>query len=653
LVETGGVEQELIESNRVAQIAGFWPTSPHRPLRLDHVEIERISTAAIISLVAVLAKNWVHYDSKRTFVAYGKRSRQPVAETVDELWWELVHKQAAMPCEADGVSAPLCEVWLPDDGLQPELRRLLPVLSAKAFGAEWPTVREWLAGGGWVRRDLSALSSAEWRKILSENMPTQFPATGGVESCRAAGRVYETALMALKRANPSAAAELCGPVLARRGNDYAYVDSRNVGLLDDQAVADAFAGEVWTVAWPNDSHDAAVRLFGFWRCSEGDRVQGWMDDAGMPDAELTARIKRTVPFVFASRCSQASNRREKFLQVLRETVAVRVDELVERVRLRAVDGERAVRRRWALRGRKILLPAGGDDVVALGGALGELLDRPSDSALYQNLLRCENDAERIEVLVAQGLARDLIEGLRVEFQAMAKDIPATVDTEAGSAVADSQHLDPSPATSANGPAVQSAREDAAEFLSNPPLRGALKSPGDGDHWTCVEGGARADGASPSVPARRYQLGDANPGGGGVESSKEDKLEVEASGREFCEAELKRLGYAVKQMPQQNPGFDIEAERGGDLLLIEVKAHRTTAAVVDLTEREWQTYLESLQTGATFRWELWNVENVGAVAVTVITRYTRLPKDSLRNATYRVDLSRCSGSAGASAGESTQ
>jgi hypothetical protein len=48
-----------------------------------------------------------------------------------------------------------------------------------------------------------------------------------------------------------------------------------------------------------------------------------------------------------------------------------------------------------------------------------------------------------------------------------------------------------------------------------------------------------------------------------------------------------------------------------------------------------------------------VENVGAVAETVITRYNRLPQDSLRNAAYRVDLRRCSGSAGETAGEGAQ
>lgn len=616
------------------------------PLRLEHIAADKLTEESLISLLIVLAEKWVHFEPQRTFVVHGKRRRDHVAETVEALWWEQFHKHAAMPCEVDGVRAPLCKVWLPEDGLKPELRRLLPVLSVKAFDADWPNVRAWLVKGGWARRDLAELSASEWRTILTEKLPTHYPATGAEESYRAAGRVYETALVALKRSSPSVASGLCGPVLARRGNDYAYVDSRSVGLPDDPAVADAFAGEIWTLSLPNDLHHSAVELFGFWRCSEGDRVSGWEDDAGIADVELSARIERTGPFIFALRCSQASGRRETLLQVLRETVAVRVDELVERVRLRAVDGERAVRRRWALRGRKILVPTRGDGAVALGGALGELLDRPSDSALYQNLLRCENDAERIEVLAAQGLARDFIEGLRVEFQAMAKDILATVDTEAGPAAADSPHLDPSPATSATGAAGQRAREDAAEFSSNPTLLGTLKSPGGGDQWTCEEGVARAVGASPPASAQRTQVGDANAGGGGGGLSMEDRLEVEASGREFCEAELKRLGYSVKQMPQQNPGFDIEAECVGDLLRIEVKAHRTTAAVVDLTEREWQTYLESLQTGATFRWELWNVENLGAVAETVITRYTRLPQDSLRNAAYRVDLRRCSGSADA-------
>lgn len=125
---------------------------------------------------------------------------------------------------------------------------------------------------------------------------------------------------------------------------------------------------------------------------------------------------------------------------------------------------------------------------------------------------------------------------------------------------------------------------------------------------------------------------------------EERNEIERSGREFCGAELKQRGYTVTQMPPENPGFDIEAKLAHETLRIEVKAHRGEAAIIDLTEREWQAYRESKREAAAYRWQLWNVENVAPGAGKVLIKiYDDLPQEALRNASYRVDLRQCAGS----------
>ncbi len=167
----------------------------------------------------------------------------------------------------------------------------------------------------------------------------------------------------------------------------------------------------------------------------------------------------------------------------------------------------------------------------------------------------------------------------------------------------------------------------------------LKSPDD--HEWRVESGARQ--------AIVVRVGGGTHSGGsdfssGISLTAEERNLIEQSGRDFAAAQLVRLGYEAKQMPINNPGYDIEATRPDEVLRVEVKAHRGSASIIDLTEREWQTDLASKRDSADFRWQLWNVENLSVDAGTaLITTFDDIPEVALRNTSYRVDLRQCAGS----------
>ncbi len=98
------------------------------------------------------------------------------------------------------------------------------------------------------------------------------------------------------------------------------------------------------------------------------------------------------------------------------------------------------------------------------------------------------------------------------------------------------------------------------------------------------------------------------------------------------------------MPQANPGFDIEARRGAEILRVEGKAHRWQASTIDLTKREWESYLAAKQPSAGFAWQLWNVENLAVgTSETILTIYNDIPEKALEAASFRVDLRHCKSS----------
>ena len=103
------------------------------------------------------------------------------------------------------------------------------------------------------------------------------------------------------------------------------------------------------------------------------------------------------------------------------------------------------------------------------------------------------------------------------------------------------------------------------------------------------------------------------------------------------------GFVITDCRKDLCGYDVRAEKPGNVLRIEIKAHGREAKSVFVTKREWDESRVKDSAGQEDRWELWNVENlVGETGRTKITRYGNLPDDARsQEVGYWVDLNMCS------------
>ncbi len=131
-------------------------------------------------------------------------------------------------------------------------------------------------------------------------------------------------------------------------------------------------------------------------------------------------------------------------------------------------------------------------------------------------------------------------------------------------------------------------------------------------------------------------------GGLTSASADDKAALEQCGREFAASKLASMGYSVTPMSQRNPGFDLKAEKPGDTLKVEVKAHAGEASSVFVTQREWEEHLRTRDVSGQ-AWELWNVENLAKSSgkKPTIQRVRHIPKSAMKESGYWIDLNQCS------------
>ena len=102
-----------------------------------------------------------------------------------------------------------------------------------------------------------------------------------------------------------------------------------------------------------------------------------------------------------------------------------------------------------------------------------------------------------------------------------------------------------------------------------------------------------------------------------------------------------MGYKVTAMSQRNPGFDLGAEKPGDTLKVEVKAHAGEASSVFITQREWEEHLRTRDVSGQ-EWELWNIENLAKSSgkKPTIQRVRHIPKSAMKESGYWIDLNQC-------------
>jgi hypothetical protein len=134
--------------------------------------------------------------------------------------------------------------------------------------------------------------------------------------------------------------------------------------------------------------------------------------------------------------------------------------------------------------------------------------------------------------------------------------------------------------------------------------------------------------------------------GGLDSlsrAEKDELEERAIMKaiEVLKAPEQKWGTGfdeVEDVHKQNLGYDLLAKRkAGELLRVELKAHRGEVRKVNVTRKEWKEHMRQTPSD---QWELWNVEFLDGAEV-VVTRHNKIPSHALEPSAYWVDLNACS------------
>jgi len=630
-------EAKRNEDNRIWQaVPGHREhETPDPPLVLDRVDSSDLRPERCTSLIRMLSRHWKQYYEHQSRVTCSvryryERSFRPIA--VPPYWWDCVLTQLVPPLVGnDALPAPLRECWLPDKSTRTAAGELVPIIDLKAFGDSAQQVQQWLCEVVGVRRTLAQISVDEWRYLLSERVPQIVPAENMAHTQRdKVTRWYGACLRSLDEQDDVAQGALSAvSLLCRRGDQWDYRDRNDIWLADDQEMANAFRDDCWQIELPASLRSHAKAYFALRPLSEHVHVEyGPGRCLDRQTEELRQATDEVLPYIFVSRCSQTTREPEK----VREDLASLSVSVVEGLRADlTLDGvaNTSMRRNFGHRNKELLISARAWDsrLTSLASALADVLEVKTEADFYENLLRCDSDDARRAKLLAKGATDQEMDRLLRIFRQCPAPEP------------EFQVVKPPSEEHPARPIISGPVDKPSEATDNCPEQ--VREPSLKDPETAAVGlssETRQEAAPPEPREPRAT-------GGQVTSiqqlSEEKKRKIEECGRLAAARKLQEMRYSVKQQPYDHPGYDIVATKGAEELRIEVKAHRYTASVVEITTRELQEYYEHLSNPA-IRWELWNVENLAAdaAAAITITRYSDIPESALGARQFTVDLRRC-------------
>jgi hypothetical protein len=536
------------------------------------------------------------------------------------------------------------------------------------------------------------MTPAEWKELLNNRIPKLVAASEAHRDseCHKVLRWYEACLDSLngQDAGVSVADVL---LLCRKDDAWNYITGHARWLADDTELSEAFRSETWQITFPERLHSEAKRYFGLSALSDAKLQPRWDSTTGQDEPKLQMKLDAVKPYVFVWRCYKTKQDHQQLRRLLngwRVRVAKKLDVVAS---LGHSLSTKVVEKRVALAGEVLLLNEDHADLPLLADAIAEAVGTPSETDFYENLLRCESDADRVRKLEARNYPAEQIQRLLLEYNASptaetaeqvyptaGKNAPSmTTKTTSDTLSKDTESIMAAPLD--EGQSVKESQVGGAptektqtpKSANDPPLKEKLteqersvsniKEPGTAARTLSLK--------EPNQPVRllrshqrtgsstsRDQRTSADPDTGNdtrdsgetrtasMENlSYEQKKQIEKRGREFAARVLsEEMGYHVRQMPDNNPGFDLEARKDKEILRIEIKAHLRTASVIDLTISEHREYARWKNAGLEYRWELWNVEHVAKESeeTATITRFCDIPDDAIDAKLLRVDLRLC-------------
>lgn len=603
------------------------------PTCIDYVELKDLSSDKVVHLMLLLSKDWDNYYGMQSTFSFEYKYHRWQGITIDSSWWYEIKTQIIPPLISNySQQKPLKQCWLPVKSKV--IDKFMPVVDLEAFGDENNSnVRSWLAETVGIRSGLHEIDNEEWCNILTKAIPGAFTLKDKpskaimsfIYTC------YKECLESLDDKCGDKLQNLCSvPLLCQRGDEWSYVEQDERCIVDNNEYAEVFKEEIWQLELSSQVITKAQSIFGLSLLSDLVSEELLVGKV-ITSPELDQCLVKALPYIYVWYCHKQHQTAKGKKEILRSIKARTVEDLKARLTIRGI-APKVIERVVGVEGNAIYINLGRIEKKRfqqpLGEAIAKILERKDDEDFYTILLGCEDEEDLLDKLIHKDIPRGEIERLLSEFRGEELGLPPIEEGKTAEVEKE--------------PDAETGEENGVDTVGN----GTEEPPTEGDDYQEIEikdpetsPVTMSDGSVRSPEGPGPDQGPPSGGGEYKPISEESKLEIEQASRKVVEDRLIELGYAVTQMPQRNPGFDIKATKEDVELRIEVKGHLRRGTSITLTMSEHKEYCRQSES---IKWELWNVDYLSANADEdmKITRYNHLPNDALIESEFRLNLNQC-------------
>lgn len=606
------------------------------------MNINALDSRSGATLLQLLHLGWTddyasHVDSDATFMYHTKWSTY----STHNIWFCDLQSELYPPCRAGRLieQAPLGQLWIKTPDTLDWPLELFPKLHLEEIN-DGDEFREWIIATGLARTLVSQIPYNEWEDVIFPALAEKIQSADAGTSKDAAQLVRQTYKGFLK---------------CMHGHDE-DINIPQAYWHDDTLKLATTYQPVWAVFSENDlkewQRDLPVFLFsqkekahhhfkklGYWSLEDHleQRLIEQSEDSEAVDE--TERVQHFIAWIYALRCNtvEAQPPLTKWQQLTATVVAVvEIENTLDGFSRRSTtshfyDSEQ---------NRLHLTVNASQQDKNLARALVDSLNIPPTLTNQLEILLGNNEKQRHERLLDDGFIESDLDQWLAEYRGenlepeeaaiipspvIPEPIPAPIVPEnpnQSQTVIEPASAEPK---TDEAPAILHSKDVAPQFPE--PIPPVTPSP------------LATDTAPTTRPTRAQPKATGSTLNRNPRQIPRDALTVEDRSREFVKQALEAQGYTVTPLQQNNPGYDMDARRGDEVLFVEVKGNKAATDHVHFTPTELETYKNA---GNGYTWQLWHVsclaEDSGEQPV--IRIYDTLPEHTLSPEVYILNLSEC-------------
>lgn len=604
---------------------------------LDGIDVRSLSRIASTALITLIAENWDGYYCffERTIYRWTPRSKEDYRGVISYWLYNLKNNLIPPIVKNYANPKPLKDCWLPDDHTNRALGNFLPIIDLNAFNQEADEISDWLNNTIHVCRTLDDLEKEDWQEIVCEKIPNLLKNNELINNSLRDDIIsaYEVCAEALGE-KPYSQRNLENiQLMCRKDFTWELKSPSEIYLADDSELSSAFSEVCWQLDLPQRYHKDAKIVFNLNSLSDKTEVE---IETGKETVHLSNDANKIVslilPYVFAWRCSK-SLKQEELKESLTTLKICVVDGIKATVRL-ADKYEKILSKNFSVHDSNIYLNKSNSNKSVIALALADRIGVKTEADFYENLLRCNGDKVKLRnKLISKDMTEEILDRYLRDFNDSEKDSNITdVKINQDSSKAESKNSNKSTTTKNKFNKLNAVQNSPSKENSTFQSKDIENENIDfASSWKPATSSGNSNSTSTTQNSTKSRSN----------ITYDDRMAIEQSGRSAAEKKLKEIGFAVEQMPGHNPGFDIKAKKGGGELRVEIKAHKSKASSIELTQAEYQEYIKC-QELESVKWELWNIENLSKNIDEKITisRYQLLNEDAFKARVLTINLSKC-------------